>query len=113
MLGGGCHKRRAEREKTWGRQGTSGVERRAQGQKKTQEGAAGSGTAVAARGPHSQQEGNSLRNMLATECSRPMATNAAIGGQMPSTLPGRLLAAPAFHTATHTSQLAITARMNA
>lgn len=51
--------------------------------------------------------------MFATLCSRPMATKAEIGGQMPSTLPGREEAAPAFHTATHTSQFAITARMKA
>mgnify|MGYP001807856888 CR=1 FL=1 len=48
--------------------------------------------------------------MFATLCSRPIATKAEMGGQMPRTLPGRDEAAPAFHTATHTSQLAITAR---
>eukprot|EP00882_Tetradesmus_deserticola_P024027 GHRQ01026243.1.p1 GENE.GHRQ01026243.1~~GHRQ01026243.1.p1 ORF type:complete len:167 (+),score=26.31 GHRQ01026243.1:639-1139(+) len=62
-------------------------------------------------GPHQHHTNNT--HMFATLCSRPIATKAAMGGQMPSTLPGRLLAAPAFHTATHTSQLARMARIKA
>ena len=54
-----------------------------------------------------------IKNMFATLCSRPMATKAQIGGHRPRILPGRLLAAPAHHTATHTSQLARMARMKA
>jgi hypothetical protein len=46
-----------------------------------------------------------MMNMLATECSRPMATKAEIGNQMATILPGRSLAIEAIHTAMHTSQL--------
>merc|ERR1712113_305342 len=49
------------------------------------------------------------RNMLATECSRPMATKVEMGNQMPPILPVRSLAAPASQTAMQTNQLHIIA----
>ncbi len=67
-----------------------------------------------ARGPDSRAR---ARGAPATgrraECSRPSATNAETGNQAPSALPGSDAAAPACHTAMHTSQLASTPRANA
>jgi hypothetical protein len=54
-----------------------------------------------------------MKNMFATLCSRPMATNALIGSHTASALPGRLAADAACHTAMQTSQLASTPRTNA
>merc|ERR1719382_768058 len=45
------------------------------------------------------------RNMFATECSKPMATNMEIGNQMPTILPARSFAEVARKTAMQTSQL--------
>mmetsp|Transcript_50769 Transcript_50769/g.142095 ORF Transcript_50769/g.142095 Transcript_50769/m.142095 type:complete len:209 (-) Transcript_50769:512-1138(-) len=45
------------------------------------------------------------RNMLATECSNPMATNIEIGNQIPTILPVKSEAEVARNTAMHTSQL--------
>lgn len=44
-------------------------------------------------------------NMLATECSNPRATNAEMGNQTATALPGALDAAFAMYTAALTSQL--------
>mmetsp|Transcript_22614 Transcript_22614/g.57527 ORF Transcript_22614/g.57527 Transcript_22614/m.57527 type:complete len:203 (+) Transcript_22614:1056-1664(+) len=46
-----------------------------------------------------------MKNMLATECSRPMVTKVAMGAHRPIILPGSVVAAAACHTAMHTSQL--------
>lgn len=51
--------------------------------------------------------------MLATECSRPSATNAEMGNQTATTLPGALEAALAMYTAALTSQLHRMPRVNA
>lgn len=51
--------------------------------------------------------------MLATQCSRPMAAKALIGSQMPMNLLPSVLALVASHSAMHTSQLHMIARMKA
>lgn len=51
--------------------------------------------------------------MLATQCSSPMAANALIGSQMPMNLLPSVLALVASHSAMHTSQLHMIARMKA
>mmetsp|Transcript_79020 Transcript_79020/g.201118 ORF Transcript_79020/g.201118 Transcript_79020/m.201118 type:complete len:212 (-) Transcript_79020:408-1043(-) len=53
------------------------------------------------------------KNMLATECSILMATNAEIGNQMPTILPPRSRAASDKNTAMHTIQLHMMALTNA
>lgn len=54
-----------------------------------------------------------MLNMLATECSAPVAAKAETGNQAPRALPGRLDAEVASHTARQTIQLAITPLVNA
>ena len=44
-----------------------------------------------------------MKKKLATECSRPMVTKAAIGGQRPKTFPGIVVAELALKVAIHTS----------
>ena len=56
-------------------------------------------------GVHSAGARPLARNPPAHLCSRPMVTNAAIGGHRPISLPGSDDAEAACHTATHTSQL--------
>ena len=45
------------------------------------------------------------KNMLATQCSKPMATNAAMGSRMPTTLSTTVRAPKPIHTARHTNTL--------
>ena len=54
-----------------------------------------------------------IRYMLATECSKPSATNADIGKMIASTLPGTSWAAKHSHTARHTRTLHRMPRKNA
>mmetsp|Transcript_36607 Transcript_36607/g.78099 ORF Transcript_36607/g.78099 Transcript_36607/m.78099 type:complete len:240 (+) Transcript_36607:466-1185(+) len=54
-----------------------------------------------------------MMNMLATECSRPKATNAEIGNQIATIFPPRSLQKDAMYTAMHTSQLHIIPRTSA
>mmetsp|Transcript_45424 Transcript_45424/g.142363 ORF Transcript_45424/g.142363 Transcript_45424/m.142363 type:complete len:230 (-) Transcript_45424:294-983(-) len=61
--------------------------------------------------PQSMPSGMNI--MLATLCSKPIATNAEIGSHMPSALPARSLAALACQSAKHTIQLQRMPRMKA
>ncbi len=54
-----------------------------------------------------------MKNMLATECSRPMDTNADTGSRHDTNLPHSELVAVACHNAMHTSQLQSTPRTKA
>ena len=44
-----------------------------------------------------------MKKKLATECSRPMVTKAAMGGQRPKTFPGRVVAELALKVAIQTN----------
>jgi len=54
-----------------------------------------------------------MMNMFATLCSNPIATNAEIGNQTPTALPGRSFAADANQIAKQTNQLHKTPLVNA
>ena len=53
------------------------------------------------------------KNMFTTMCSMPIVWNAVIGSQQARSFPGTLLLTRAIVTPRHTSQLAITPRINA
>jgi hypothetical protein len=54
-----------------------------------------------------------MRNMFATECSRPRATKADMGNQTPTAFPARLVAAEACQTPMQTRKLQRTPREKA
>lgn len=54
-----------------------------------------------------------IKNILATECSNPIATKEEMGTKMPKIFPGSVLEAVAIQIARHTSQLAKIPRVNA
>lgn len=53
-----------------------------------------------------QNEPKGIKNMFATECSRPNATKVVIGSHKAAIFPGEVVAVDAWNTARHTNQFA-------